>query len=61
MVEVWKPSIDSFLCYLFSFYREEQYRQLWAELDTFIEEASRTSAMHKKVFYPNAYLTYISK
>eukprot|EP00794_Sanderia_malayensis_P006827 gene6827-7594_t len=30
--------------------REEQYRQLWAELETFIQEASRTSANHNKVY-----------
>lgn len=29
--------------------REEQYRQVWAELDTFLEAASRTSKMHEKV------------
>lgn len=29
--------------------REEQYRQLWGELDTFLEAASRTSKMHEKV------------
>ena len=30
-------------------YREEQYRQLWAELDLFIKEAARTSPNHAKV------------
>jgi len=29
--------------------RDEQYRQLWAELDTFISEAARTSSSHAKV------------
>ena len=29
--------------------KEEQYKQVWSELDTFIEGASVTSAMHKKV------------
>ncbi|XP_065058147.1 integrator complex subunit 13-like [Rhopilema esculentum] len=29
--------------------REEQYRQLWAELDLFIQEAARTSPNHTKV------------
>lgn len=29
--------------------REEQYRQVWAELETFLEAASKTSKMHEKV------------
>merc|ERR1712193_487218 len=29
--------------------KEDQYKQVWSELDTFIEGASNTSAMHKKV------------
>lgn len=29
--------------------REEQYRQIWAELETYLEAASRTSKMHEKV------------
>lgn len=31
------------------FVREEQYRQVWAELETFLEAASKTSKMHEKV------------
>ena len=31
------------------FHREEQYKQLWAELDVYIEGASTTSPNHKKV------------
>lgn len=34
---------------LFVFTREEQYRQIWAELETYLEAASRTSKMHEKV------------
>ncbi|XP_078356218.1 integrator complex subunit 13-like, partial [Oculina patagonica] len=30
--------------------REEQYRQVWAELETFLEAASKTSKMHEKVY-----------
>lgn len=30
--------------------RDEQYRQLWAELDIFLDGASKTSKMHEKVF-----------
>jgi len=31
------------------FVREEQYRQVWAELETFLEAASKTSKMHELV------------
>ena len=36
-----------FVCFFFT--REEQYRQIWAELETYLEAASRTSKMHEKV------------
>lgn len=45
-------SFDSDLCcclIVVCLFREEQYRQVWAELDTFLEAASRTSKMHEKV------------
>ena len=32
----------------FSF-REEQYKHVWTELDVYVEGASTTSPMHKKV------------
>lgn len=29
--------------------RDEQYRQLWSELETFLDAAAKTSKMHEKV------------
>ena len=40
---------DVFCLFVFFFTREEQYRQIWAELETYLEAASRTSKMHEKV------------
>ena len=31
------------------YFREEQYRQVWTELEHFLEAASKTSKMHEKV------------
>ena len=33
------------------FIRDEQYRQLWAEMESFLQSTSTTSKMHAKVLY----------
>ena len=44
-------SQDQISILVLCFVREEQYRQVWAELETFLEAASNTSKMHEKVMH----------
>ena len=36
--------------HIFDFYSDEQYRQLWVELETFLRCSRLTSKMHAKLF-----------